>query len=271
MPIPSYTLTEGVVWQPDEAQLKAEHDGFAGALKVKNNQQIEAGTLVIQLHDPFLQTEAKVARAHLNELQSQYRAKRVSNLVEAGIIKEEIQVAKSELTHILDKNKSMSITAFKGGTLILPQAEDLPGRFIKQGELLGYILAQQASTIRMAVTQEHIGQLRQNIKDIKIRFASDINREYSATIIRQAPEATNQLPSAALSTQGGGQFIVRPDSENPLLIQQKVFLVDLQFDSRQQNMPLGTRAYVRIHHGGEPLARQVFRRVRQVFLRQFNV
>ena len=271
MPIPSYTLTEGVVWQPDDALLKAEHDGFAGPLKVVNNQRIEAGTPVIELHDPFLRTEVKIARAHLKELQSQYRAKRVSNLVEAGIIKEEIQVAKSELTHILDKNNSMSITAFKSGTLFLPQAADLPGRFIRQGELLGYIMNQQTSIIRMAVTQDHIGQLRQNIDDIKIRFASDSGREYSARIIRQAPEGTNQLPSAALSTQGGGRFIVRPDSKNQLMIQQKVFLVDLQFDSRQQSIPLGSRAYVRIHHGGEPLARQIFRRIRQVFLRQFNV
>ncbi len=73
------------------------------------------------------------------------------------------------------------------------------------------------------------------------------------------------------SSAGGGQFIVTPGSKNELLTQQKVFLVDLQFDPQQQNIPLGSRVYVRIHHGGEPLARQLFRRVRQIFLRQFNV
>ncbi|RKZ90536.1 MAG: hypothetical protein DRQ43_11185 [Gammaproteobacteria bacterium] len=270
-PIPSYTITEGIAWQPDEALLKAEHDGFAGPLKVKNYQRIEIGTPVIQLHDPFLQTEEKIASARLNELQSQYRAKRNSNRVEAGIIKEEIQVAESELAHIIKKNKSMSITAFKSGTLYLIQADDLPDRFIRQGELLGYIMDQKLSTVRMAVTQDHIGQLRQNIEDIKIRFASDAGREYSATITRQAPEGTNQLPSAALSTRGGGQFIATPGRNNELIVQQKVFIVDLHFDNQQQNIPLGSRAYVRINHGGEPLATQIYRRVRQIFLRQFNV
>jgi putative peptide zinc metalloprotease protein len=33
MPIPSYTLAEGVVWLPDEAQIKAEQDGFIGTCK----------------------------------------------------------------------------------------------------------------------------------------------------------------------------------------------------------------------------------------------
>ncbi len=269
--IPSYTLSQGIVWQPDEAQLKAQQDGFAGTLKVKNNQWVEAGTMVLQLHDPFLQTEAKIARAHLNELKNEYRAKRISNFVAAGMIKEEIKVAQSELADIQEKINSMSVTAFKSGKLILPQGEDLPGQFIKKGQLLGYIMAQPSSIIRMAVTQDNIGQLQQNIKNIQVRFASDIEHEYPARIIRQAPEGTNQLPAAALSIQGGGHFIVKSDSDNPLSTQQKIFLVDLQFDSRQQTIPLGTRAYVRIYHGGEPLARQLFRRVRQIFLRQFNV
>ena len=39
-------------------------------------------------------------------------------------------------------------------------AEDLPGRFIQQGELLGYIIDQPPSTVRMAVSQDNIGQLR---------------------------------------------------------------------------------------------------------------
>lgn len=271
IPVPSYTLSEGIVWQPDEALLKAEHEGFAGELKVKNNQPIAAGTSVLQLSDPFLRTEAKIAQAAIDELRSKYRAKRVTDRVEAGIIKEQIRVAQSELTHLLKQNKSMSITAFKSGTLHIPDADDLPGRFIHQGELLGYILDKPPTTIRMAVSQDHIGQLRQHIQEIKVRFASNIEQEYSAHIIRQAPEGINQLPSAALSTLGGGQFIITPENEQQLLTRKKIFVVDLQFDPQQQHIPLGSRAYVRINHGGEPLAQQLFRHIRQVFLRQFNV
>ncbi len=271
VPVTSYTLAEGVVWQPDEALLKARQDGFAGPLQVASNQMVKAGTPVIRLHDPFLETEARIARAKVSELRSRYRAKRVTNLVEAGIIKEAISVAESELNHIIDKINSMSVTAFKSGKILLPEAEDLPGRFVRQGELLGYILDKQPPTIRMAVSQDNIGQLRQNIEGITIRLASDPHRDYSAEIIRQAPEATNQLPSAALTTIGGGKFIINPDSKDQLSSLQKVFLVDLRFDPMQQNLLLGTRAYIRIDHGGEALASQWYRRMRQTFLRQFNV
>lgn len=271
VPVPSYTMAEGVVWQPDEALLRAQQDGFAGPLQVTSSQRVEKGTPVIRLHDPFLETRAKIARAKVNELRSRYRAKRVTNFVEAGIIKGAVTVAESELSHIIDKINSMSVTAFKSGKILLPGAEDLPGRFVRQGELLGYILDEQPPTIRMAVSQDNIGQLRRGIEDITVRLASDQHRDYSAEIIRQAPEATNQLPSAALTTAGGGKFIINPNSKDDLISLQKVFLVDLSFDPMQQNIPLGTRAYVRIDHGGEALARQWFRRLRQTFLRQFNV
>ena len=176
-----------------------------------------------------------------------------------------------ELKHILDKINSMSITAFKSGKIVLPDADDLPGRFIRQGELLGYILDQQPPTIRLAVSQDNIGQIRNSIERITVRLADAPHREYSAEIIRQAPEATNQLPSSALTTVGGGKFIINPDSKSELVTLEKVFLIDLGFDPQRQNIPLGIRAYVRIDHGGEALASQWYRRLRQTFLRQFNV
>jgi putative peptide zinc metalloprotease protein len=123
----------------------------------------------------------------------------------------------------------------------------------------------------MAVSQDNIGQLRKRIEGITVRLASEPHRDYRAEIIRQAPEATNQLPSTALATIGGGKFILDPKSGDNLLSLQKVFLVDLGFDQMPQNFRLGTRAYVRIDHGGEPLARQWLRRIRQTFLSQFNV
>jgi len=125
--------------------------------------------------------------------------------------------------------------------------------------------------VRMAVSQDHIGQLRQKVVDIKIRFASKPHQDFSARILRQSPEATNQLPSAALATTGGGKFVVAPDESNQMVTREKVFLVDLQPDLNGERVPLGTRAYVRVNHGGEALASQWYRRLRQVFLRQFNV
>jgi putative peptide zinc metalloprotease protein len=272
VPVPSYTLAQGVVWQPDNAQLIAAEDGFAEVPLVDNNQVVEAGTTVLRLADPFLATQKRIATAKVRELQSQYRAYRVSDYSQAGITKEAIRIAESELDYIIEKDQSMWIKADKSGRVLLPEIDDLPGRLIRKGDLLGYIIGDdQALTVRIAVTQDHIGQVRNHVAGISVRFISEPTTSYSATIIRQAPEATNRLPSAALSIRGGGNFIVDPSSSNGRIINEKVFLIDLELTTINKHAPLGTRAYIRIHHGSEPLAIQWYRSIRQAFLRQLNV
>ncbi len=271
LPIPAITLNQGVVWQPDEVRLRAAEDGFVAALEVANHQRVSAGTPVLSLHDPFLQSEAEIARARVRELESRYRASRASSHIEAGIVAAELAVAESELAFILHKTRAMRVDAFKDGDVVLLEADDLPGRFVRKGDLLGFILDDEAPTVRMAVSQDHIGQLREGIVDIRVRFACKPGVDFPAVILRQAPEATNQLPSSALATTGGGRFVVKPGTENELFAGEKVFLVDLQPDFGDEQIPLGSRAFVRINHGSEALASQWYRRLRQVFLRQFNV
>jgi putative peptide zinc metalloprotease protein len=269
-PMPSYSVNQGVVWQPDEVHLRAQHGGFVEQLLVDNHQRITEGTPILRLSDPFLSSEAKIARARVEEMTSRYRASRASNHYEAGIVGEDLQVAKSEFDYILDKAEQMSVNAFKSGRLLLLEADDLPGRYVQKGDLLGYILDDEKPTVRMVVSQQNIGLLQQRVVDIKVRFATDPGTEFDASILRQAPEATNRLPSLALATTGGGPFVVTAaDGGHSTL--EKVFMVDLEPDFRGRQVPLGTRAWVRVDHGSEALATQWYRRLRQVFLRQLNV
>ena len=270
MPIPSYTQAEGVVWLPDEAQIKAEQDGFITDFQARPNQLVQSGDVVLTLSDDTLESKVRIARAKLAELQSQYREKRETELVQAEILKQGIAVAQSELDHLNKKTQSLTVKTAKSGRLLLPDADDLPGRYIHHGELIAYILDDKPPVIRMAVTQDNIGQLRHHIADIKVRLANAPNQIYDATIVRQAPEATNKLPSPALATIGGGKIPVDPANKKELLSLQKIFLVDLKFNPKIKNIPIGTRAYVRINHGSEALSSQWYRRIRQVFLRPFN-
>ncbi len=271
MPVPAYTVTEGVVWLPDDALIKAEYDGFIGELQVKSNQPVQKGDVVVRLSDDTLETKARIARAKLIELQSQFRAERETNLVKAEIVKEEYRITQSELDHLNSKISTLTIKAAKDGQILLPDVDDLPGQYIHHGEVIGYIRDSHPPTIRMAVSQDNIGQLRGKIADIKVRLSNHPNEEIDATLLRLTPEATNKLFSPALATTGGGKIQIDPSQPKDLVTLQKIFWVDLAFKPKDTNTPLGTRAYVRINHGGEAISKQWYRRIRQAFLRQFNV
>jgi len=271
MPIPSYTIAEGIVWLPDESQIKADQDGFIGEIRVQSNQLLESGQVVLTMSDDTLETHLRVARAKIAELQSNYRAERQKDLVDAEILKEELKVAQAEYKNDLIKMAAMMVKTSKAGQVLLPEIDDLPGRYIHKGELIGYLLDDHPPIIRMALTQDAIGQFRERVIDVKVRLANALQQEYEATIIRQAPETSNKLPSEALSTIGGGKIAVDPSNKEALVTLQNIFLVDLILNAKNHNSPVGTRAFIRINHGGEPLSVQFYRRIRQAFLRQFNV
>lgn len=271
VPFPSYTLAEGVVWLPDNAQLRAESAGFSGTLLTSANSQVQNGFSILQLEDPFLQTQVDIQQAKLKELEAKYRAEKYKDLVKAQIVKEQIPVARSELAYAQKKVQSMQVKSAIQGQLLIPDADDLPGQFLKQGDLIGYVINDSLPIVRTLVTQGNMGKLRTGIDRVQIRLANHIEQIIPAKLIRETPKATNRLPSAALSTSAGGEMILDPEKSEELLTLEQFFLVDVEFSPLDANTLIGTRAYVRFDHGGETLYKQWYRSIRQLFLRQFNV
>ena len=52
---------------------------------------------------------------------------------------------------------------------------------------------------------------------------------------------------------------------------EKLLHLEVVAASGRINETMGGRVYVRFDHGKEPLAQRLYRNVRQVFLKQFNV
>jgi putative peptide zinc metalloprotease protein len=271
VPLPSYTRAEGIIWLPEDAQIRAGTDGFAGPLYAKSASYISENTAIVDITTESLDTEVDVLKSKLTELKTKFRSEWLKNQVLAAILKEEIKAINAELNHASQKQKSMLVKSKKSGTLIIPEASDVPGRYIRQGELIGYILDNSLPTVRTIVTQDDIGQVRKHIAAVEIRLANQVHQILPAKITRIAPRATNFLPSAALANTGGGKIAVDANQPNELRSREKVFHVDLEFPAQEQPLPIGARVYVRFDHGSEPLATQWYRSIRQVFLRQFSV
>ncbi len=271
VPVPVYTRSEGVIWMPEDAQLRAEVDGFAGELLLELPRTVKKDTPVINIFDPLLNTEVDVIVARLKELNTKFRAEWNNDKIKAGYIKEEMLMVVEELKYARKKQKSMQIVSKKAGKLLIPNVKDLTGRFVRKGEVIGYVINDVLPTVRVVVTQSDMGQLSKQIKAIHIRLVNHPEQILPATLIRKTPEASNHLQSAALATSNGGKIALDPASKEELQTLEKVFHIDLQFTPIQPVSEIGQRVFVRFDHGTETLAQQLFRRLRQVFLRQFNV
>ena len=239
VPLPSYTRAEGIVWLPDQAQIRAGTDGFAGSLQAKSASNISIDTPIVEITTASLNTKVDVLKSKLTELKTKFRSEWSKNQVLAAIIKGEIKAVKAELNHASQKQQSMLVKSKKSGILIIPEATDVPGRYIHQGELIGYVLDDSLPTVRAVVTQDNIGQVRKHTAAVEIRLANRINQILPAKITRIAPKATNHLPSAALATSGGGKIAATENRNNELKSLEKVFHIDLEFPKQKQTLPIG--------------------------------
>jgi putative peptide zinc metalloprotease protein len=269
--VPLWTRAEGVVWLPDRAIIRAGADCFISRYVSEPDTIVDANQVLIRCEDPLLDAAVRKLRARTTELEAMFASQKRSDRVAARITEEELRVVAADLGDIEGRISELDIRSPLAGRFIVPRSRDLPGRFVSQGEVIGYLVTPEVKSVHMVIPQDDVGLLRTNIESIEVRMVDRIERAYPARIIRQVPGGTNMLPSAALGSAGGGRLDIDPrDSEGKRTLE-TVFEYELELATESVGSPIGTRVLVRIDHGSEPLAGQWYRRLRQVFLRTFNV
>ncbi len=270
-PMPFWTNTQGVVWLPEQSVIRAGTDCEVVEVLAPAEQLVSKNAPLIRGVDPFLEMEIEVYRARLAELYATYNAQPLHERVKRKMVLDEIALAKDELKQIEEKLEKLLIRSPAKGNFILNDPRNLAGRFVKKGELLGYIVSEHRPTIRAVVSQADIGLVRERLTDIEIRLTEQPTRSLKADIERIVPSADLNLPSAALGTSGGGLIPVDPTDPDGLRALESLFQIDLCLPDEVKNPHIGSRVYVRLDHGTMPLAMQWYRSLRQLFLRKFYV
>ena len=271
VPAPLWTKAEGVVWLPDKAMVRVGADCFISDYVSLPDSQVEAGQILVRCEDPLLHAQARKLEARITELNALYSAQRRSDRVAARITEQELRVNVADLANLQIQIAEFDIRSPLAGRFSVPRSSDLPGQFVNKGDVIGYLIAPEAKSVHMVVPQNDVGMMRTNIDAIEVRMVDRINEVFSATITRQIPGGTYNLPSAALGTQGGGRIEIDPRGGNGKRALETVFVYELALPEETVSAPIGTRVLVRIDHGSETLATQWFRRLRQVFLKTLNV
>ena len=270
VPLPLATMTEGVVWAPDESEVRAEASAFVTELVAAPNAPVRKGDVLLVTEDPELAVNVQILDADLREARVQYNALRMTDEVEAGLVFEEMRAIEASLARAQERLGGLTITSPADGFFVTNynRPEDIEGRYLAQGELIGYVADLSATTVRVAVTQDDIGLIRARTENVALRFANDLDRPVFATIRREIPAASDKLPSPVLGAAGGGRIAIDSSDDSGTLTAESVFHLELEADEPVEQ--IGGRTYVRFYHGAEPLGLQWYRRLRQLFLRRFD-
>jgi putative peptide zinc metalloprotease protein len=269
LPVSSSTRAEGVVWIAEESIVRAGANGFIEEVLAEPGATVSAGDPLITSRNEELEARVRVLELRVDELRSREEALRVSDQVAADIARQELVAATAELDRARQELDELVMRAGRDGTLVLSRARDLPGRFVRKGEVLGWVLDLSTVTARVVVTQADVDLVRRQTLSVSARLVENL-RETPARILREVPQASDHLPSNVLGTAGGGQIAIDPRFQDGTTIQ-TLFEFDIELLPEERLTTVGSRVHVRFDHGKEPLARQVYRALRQLLLRRFNV
>lgn len=271
VPVPYRSRAEGVVWIPDEAFVRASTEGFVERVVAPPGERVVKGDILVTTRDPVLTSSVQGLEARLRELEARYEEQRTADRVKAGVIREEIRYVQEDLDRARERASELIIRSGTNGTFVLPTARDLPGRFVRKGDLMGHVVELQTITVRAVVPQASIDLVLGQTRGVEVRLAERLAEVIPAALRRVVPGASERLPATALGSEGGGQIPTAPGDRQGVLALQKMFQVDLELPSHARLVNVGGRAYVRFDHGWAPLGVQWYRQVRQLFLSRFNV
>jgi putative peptide zinc metalloprotease protein len=270
-PAPSWTSAQGVLWVPEEAQVRAGTEGFVERLLAPADSTVVRGQPLIEARDPFLQTRVAVLQAQLKELGAQFDALILQDRVQAAMVREEMAAVAANLERARQRQTELVIRSPADGRFVAPGAADLPGRFVTKGQLVAYVVEPKALTARVVVGQDEIGLVRQRTRSVEVMLAAWGADPLPARIQREVPGGSRQLPTSALGSAGGGPFAVDPRDQQGVSTLARVFQLELALPPEVREAYLGARIFVRFDHGTEPVGFQVYRALRQLLLRQFDV
>ena len=270
-PAPNWTRAEGVIWLPDQSIVRAGADGFVRKILEESGKRVMAGAPLVLCDAPILVAEKKVLEARLAELQIQKQIQLIDDRVQAEVINEQILATMQELEGVKKDLDSLVLKSRYEGVFVLPNSGDLEGAYVKKGQIMGYIFADSNVTVRTVIPQSRVGLVRGNTLNVELRFIDNLDKTIGAYISREVPEASTKLPSPALGTVGGGETAIDPSNAYGDSSYQEVFQLELGLLEEVDMNRFGHRVIVRFDHGTEAIAFQIYRRIRQLFLKRFNV
>ncbi len=271
VPMPLWTRAEGVIWVPEDAQVRAGSDGFVRQITVASGSLVAKGSPLVIAENPALIPKIRVLEAQLRLLERRAQAEEMVDLVRRDLTREEIKATRAELEHKRALLNDLVIVSPASGRFVLAvAASDLPDRFLRKGQQIGYVVPDAMVTARVLVPQDDVDMIRERTESIGVKLAGRIYDTYPATIRRAVPAASNRIANPALSSIGGGRVAVDPRATSEPTSLETWFDFELELPA-MHTFVLGEHVYVRFEHGSEPVGWRIYRSVRQLFMRQFTV
>jgi putative peptide zinc metalloprotease protein len=271
LPLPYWIRAEGVIWVPEGAQVRAGADGFVREIVAPPGAVVGRGRALVVAENFELAAQLRVLEAQLRLLESRAQAELQLDRVRWEITREELKAAREELEHARRLQRELTLVSPISGRFVLSvAAQDLPQRYLRKGEEIGYVVPATTVTARVLVSQDDIDLVRTRTRAVRVKLAGRMYETFTATVRRETPAASRSIGNLALSSAGGGAAPLDPQNTRDPKTLSTWFEFELELPATRAFV-LGEHVYARFELDPEPLGGRIYRSVRQLFLERFTV
>lgn len=269
VPVPNTAYAQGIVWMADGSVVRSGEDCFIGEMLVAPGEEVEPGTVLFACENDSLRTKGEVLRAEFEAARQQYRSYGMREQIKRKLLSDEIASIDAELKLVRDRVDGLRVVSQARGRFVPVEHREVAGRYVEQGQILGYVLRSEDLIVKAALRQEDIDLITSHER-VEVRF-SGVGSVHEAVLSRQVPAPVDILPSAALGTLGGGFLAVDRDDPRGLVLEEPVYLVDVDLADASLPQLVGLPTQVRFAQPRAPIAEQWSRSLRRLVLRQIDV
>lgn len=226
LPLPTWISAPGIIAYRDAHQIRAASAGMVTDIAVRTGDSISAGTPLITLSNPSLEADHRrlIARQTGTRILLARAQSDADPAAQQGA-RQALSAMHEEIVDTETRLSGLKVTAPRAGVLFGKDIASLTGRWVARGELIGEIGEPSRLEVRVWLKPEDVEMLKADGSDLRFRSIAFAAPAVPISLSRLDPIASNALPPAAVTAEGGGPLAID-------LRQREHKLVDVRFSSR---------------------------------------
>lgn len=265
--LPKTTSIEGIVLAKKDSRLVVNEGCFFDAWLKPAASILQAGDPVVSCKNEKLETELMASQWQLKEVKAKMRGS-YSDPVQVNVLKEEVTLLSNTIKELESRISSLVIKSQVDGKLYLNNENDKIGDWLKRGDVLGFVVAEEHIKINAMLPEYLIEEVRNEVESIRLMISSDLQPLDTIKDWKIFPSTSREVVSPLLTEQGGGEIKLDPSQENKTI--ESYFFVEI-LPKEQLHSHINQRVYLQFVHKGEPIGFRVYRIIRRTFLSYFDV
>ena len=260
----------GVVEYDPPSILRVATPGLVSHVYVANGQQVLAGEKILSLENTELTTRHAELQKELALAELTAQASRWTNdPSKLGEAETSLRSLKEQFEVTSNRVNALVVRAPVSGRVVARDLQQLSGRYLNEGDLLGEIGIEQRKRIKISVGQRDIDRANDWLNKPQTVYLVGHQR-FSALATRVETTATNHLNERSLLAPYGGSLTAQMDRDGEFTSVVARTNAYLSLDPEQaRSIRCGQRAYVRLDSKSDSLAQAIYQRARNAMLDLF--